>query len=212
MESGDSIEKLINGYYGLDALVISKTLASYYKDPDRIAHKVLANRIAERDPGNKPQVNDRIPFIYINIDNETKSTLQGDKIETPEFVKQENLEPNYNHYITNQIQKPVCQIYGLCLEQIPGYKSNTDFELQKNKYIKSGKDEYDSNKKIIELRQKLAFDLLFSDHVRILKNKKNGNREITKWFNVQSNVQNNVQSNVSNNDDITYESDSDQEF
>ena len=44
--------------------------------------------MAERDPGNKPQVNDRIPFIYIDKQSmkNPKSTLQGDKIEHPDYV------------------------------------------------------------------------------------------------------------------------------
>ena len=80
-----SLIKLINGKYPMETLIITKTLSSYYKDPDRIAHKVLADRMAERDPGNKPQVNDRIPFIYIDTSHlkGKKSILQGDKIENP---------------------------------------------------------------------------------------------------------------------------------
>ena len=36
-----------------------------YKDRTRMPHAVLADRIAERDPGNKPQSNDRIAYAYI---------------------------------------------------------------------------------------------------------------------------------------------------
>ena len=67
--------------------------------------------MAERDLGNKPQVNDRIPFIYIDITSGTKSLatskLQGDKIEHPDYIIQNKLKPDYEHYITNQIMKPV---------------------------------------------------------------------------------------------------------
>ena len=41
------------------------------KNPETIAHKVLADRIAERDPGNKPYSGDRIPFAYIKPKNKT---------------------------------------------------------------------------------------------------------------------------------------------
>ena len=58
---------LLDGKFDLNMFVISKTLRDYYKDPESIAHKVLAERMGERDPGNKPQVNDRIPFIYIDV-------------------------------------------------------------------------------------------------------------------------------------------------
>ena len=45
--------------------MITKALRGYYKNPGGIAHKVLADRMAERDPGNKPKANDRIPYAYI---------------------------------------------------------------------------------------------------------------------------------------------------
>ena len=42
--------------------------------------------------------------------------LQGDKIELPTYITENNLKPDYLTYITNQIQKPVCQIYALIVE------------------------------------------------------------------------------------------------
>ena len=79
---------------GLKLMIITKTLSSYYKDPDRIAHKVLADRIGERDPGNKPSVNSRIPFIYIDMGNK-KVTLQGDRIEHKNHIIKNKLKPDY---------------------------------------------------------------------------------------------------------------------
>ena len=57
-------------------LIISKSLRGFYKKPHMIAHKVLADRMGERDPGNKPMVNDRIPYVYIQT--KTKSTQHID--------------------------------------------------------------------------------------------------------------------------------------
>ena len=48
-------------------LQITKSLKSYYKNPESIGHKVLADRIGEREPGNKPMSNDRVPYIYIQV-------------------------------------------------------------------------------------------------------------------------------------------------
>ena len=200
----ETLEKLINGGFGLDALVISKTLSSYYKDPDRIAHKVLADRIGDRDPGNKPQINDRIPFVYVNTPDNSKNMLQGDKIETPQYIKENNLTPDYQVYITNQIQKPVCQIYALCVEQIPGYYDNIDFNLIYDKHIKMGKPHMEATKKVLETKQKIAYDLLFRTYVRQLENTKQGNNEITKWFTVKK--QEPV--NKKNSDPIVIETDS----
>ena len=81
-----ALRELVKGKYNIDTLIISKSLSPYYKDPDRIAHKVLADRMGERDPGNKPQIGDRIPFVYIEKDAKDIK-LQGDRIEHPSFIK-----------------------------------------------------------------------------------------------------------------------------
>ena len=176
-----TIRSLIEGRYSLDTLIVSKTLSSYYKDPDRIAHKVLADRMAQRDPGNKPQVNDRIPYVYINVEEKKGvKLLQGDKIEHPDYIKKMGLKPNYEHYITNQIMKPVCQIYGLCLDQIPGYHANTDFDRIFDSYIEKGKTELDALKRVLEKKGKVAGGLLFGEYLRTLENTRKGNTEITK--------------------------------
>jgi len=82
---------------------------------------VLADRIGARDPGNRPVVNERIPFVYIKTTGAKTTSLQGDRIEHPDYIVQNSLIPDYLHYITNQIMKPVLQLYALCLDQLPGY-------------------------------------------------------------------------------------------
>ena len=62
-----SLQKLIAGQYGIEALTITKSLRSTYADPTRIAHKVLADRIRERDAGNAFQSNDRVPYVFVKI-------------------------------------------------------------------------------------------------------------------------------------------------
>lgn len=119
-----SMLDLINGKYPLEDLVITKSLRAEYKDPTRIAHKVLAERIAEREPGNKPQCGDRIPYLYVQpteIPAKGTKVLQGERIETPSHVRKHDLKPDYNFYITNQIMKPLLQIYALVVEKLPGF-------------------------------------------------------------------------------------------
>ena len=113
----DKLEELIAGKFAMEDLTITKTLRGYYKNPEGIAHKVLADRMGERDPGNKPSSNDRIPYVYINV-KESKGTkiLQGDRIEHPDFINENNLKINYKFYITNQLMKPIIQILELCLK------------------------------------------------------------------------------------------------
>ena len=65
----NSIKDLLDGNVDITQLVISKTVKTDYSNPNQIAHKVLADRMGERDPGNKPQSNDRIPYCYIDTSN-----------------------------------------------------------------------------------------------------------------------------------------------
>ncbi len=74
-----SVEDLMQGKVNINQLVISKTLKADYANPNQIAHKVLADRMGERDPGNKPQSNDRIPYCYID-DSNLKCTICNGKV------------------------------------------------------------------------------------------------------------------------------------
>jgi len=112
-----SLEDLINGNVSMDKLAITKALRSDYKNPQQIAHRVLADRMGKRDPGNKPKAGDRIKYLYV-LNNNKKSTLLGEKIETPEFIIQNRIQIDYTYYITNQLMKPLQQLFGLALEQI----------------------------------------------------------------------------------------------
>lgn len=101
--------------FDINYFLTSKTLKlkESYKDWTKIAHVVLAERIGIRDPGNKPQSGDRISFAAIKIDNKDQDTLQGDMIETPEFIKENNIELDYLFYMTNQIMNPAMQFLEL---------------------------------------------------------------------------------------------------
>jgi DNA polymerase delta subunit 1 len=201
----DSIKNLLNGKVDIGQLVISKSLKTDYANPNSIAHKVLADRMGERDPGNKPQSNDRIPYCYVDVSNLvckicnkkvnpeqckciscmslfcyfhlgnhrdvcinlcrfckssnkekaltkcgtcngwycskcndrhklrtdkykvehhdkckkplTPKLLQGDTIEHPLYIQEKKLKIDYNYYLTNQIQKPVYQIFELVMKK-----------------------------------------------------------------------------------------------
>jgi len=120
------VEKVLNGEFPMDKFIISKTLKGFYKNPDGVAHKVLADRIGIRDPGSKPKSNDRIPYAYIELPPARKGekVLQGDKIELPSYIKENHLKLDYLHYITNQIQKPVSQIFELEYSELLGCKND----------------------------------------------------------------------------------------
>lgn len=101
------LKKILRGEYSIDKYIVSKTLRSNYADRTRIAHAYLADKIGIRDPGNKPDVNDRIPYVYIIPTG--KVNLQGERVEDPKYVIANNLELDYLFYITNQIMKPSIQ-------------------------------------------------------------------------------------------------------
>jgi len=164
----EELKDLVNGNVDIKELILSKTLNSSYKDPTKIAHRVLADRIGARDPGNKPAINDRIQYIYIKVPN---AKLQGDKIETPEFIKENKLTPDYLHYITNQIMKPVLQLYELCLEDLPNYEEDHEYwdniekELMKKPlYLDQTKRKH----RLENLRLNMVQDLLFNEFIQLL--------------------------------------------
>ena len=172
--------KLIDGNFPLEMLTITKSLKSYYKNPESIAHKVLADRIGEREPGNKPLPNERIPYIY--IENKNKNILQGDKIELPSYIIEHKLKPDYLFYITNQIKKPVCQIYALIVEQLENYNYDNEYLRRLFNSYKEKHDINKANEKLINKKNEIAGEILFTDIERICNNKKNKVKPITHWF------------------------------
>ena len=114
--------ELVDGKVSLGQLTVTKSLRADYADPARIAHKALADRITLRDPGNAPAAGDRIGYIYIAAKSgQEASKLQGERIETPQFIKENELVPDYRHYIEHQLQNPISQAFGLLIEYVPGF-------------------------------------------------------------------------------------------
>jgi DNA polymerase elongation subunit (family B) len=179
-----SLQDLVDGKNPLEDLIITKSLRADYKDPEKIAHKVLADRIKERDPGNAPNTSDRIPYIYIETPATKKAVLQGERIETPDYIRANGIKPDYEFYITNQIMNPVLQVYALALEQIDGYRKTPDHWTQT--YAKILKDRDGDVKKaqdkLQELREAEVKHLLFDSILNKLKNQKQGLRSITDFF------------------------------
>ena len=62
----ECLNNILNGNISFDKFIITKSLRSGYKNPSQIAHKVLADRMGQRDIGNKPSAGDRIPFAVFN--------------------------------------------------------------------------------------------------------------------------------------------------
>lgn len=176
------LKNIEDGKVDIKDLVITKTLKGSYADPSKIAHKVLADRMMDRDPGSAPQVNDRVPYVYIY--NKEKNALQGDKIENPDFIQKNNVKIDYAFYITNQIQKPVSQLLSLRVEQIKGCKKNREyFENLKLKYLKEyNGDVIKTNDKVNALKELEVSNLIFDPIITKINQKARGQTTMTRWF------------------------------
>jgi DNA polymerase elongation subunit (family B) len=180
------LQNMVDEKYEMDKLVITKSLRSGYKNPNQIAHKVLADRIGKRDAGNKPNIGDRVPYIY--IDNPDKKALQGERIETPDYILKNKVKINYAFYITNQIMKPLQQLFALVLEDMKDFKKVKGHSLRTwmNQLTalkkECGDDTEKYKKKEGALRNKEVKALLFDAYLRKTNNTRNGYQAITDFF------------------------------
>ena len=120
-----AIRNLLKGEVDIDELVITKSLKSSdsYSNPTQIAHRVLADRMGERDPGNKPQANDRVPYCYIDersircvvcnkrVNKNNCKCLKCMKSFCPEHLK--------NH---RSVCKTICRYYKQTIDDDPSIK------------------------------------------------------------------------------------------
>ncbi len=172
------LDKLISGDTSLSELVVSKTLRSEYADPTRIAHKVLADRMGDRDPGNKPNINDRIPYVYVEqpLPDPTipkcrqPKILQGERIEHPDYVVQHSLKPDYNFYITNQIMKPVVQLYSTVVVQL-GIRPQEYYDSAYATFLTSHAPDK-AKEKLLALKEKDVQGLLFDPFLQRIENQR----------------------------------------
>ena len=179
-----SLTDLINGNVSMDKLAITKALRSGYKNPLQIGHYVLAQRIGKRDPGNKPKPGDRMKFAFIV--NDTPKALMGDKIETLDFIINNKLKLDYTHYITNQLMKPLQQLFGLALEHIwelQGKKSA--IRTYRKEIIKLEKD-FPDTETFMKKKEKYCSAkikvLLFDNILSKIYNQKHNIQTITSFF------------------------------
>ena len=163
----EMLVKVMKNEYPLEKFILSKQLRDDYKNPGQIAHRVLADRMEERDAGNKPQVGDRLAYIYVASRKDEKK--QGDKIEHVDYVREKKLKPDVELYITNQIQNPVAQLFALAIEDLDGYKKR-DYEKFYEEYRET-LDEEEATLKVLKLKEKDLDSLLFMGAQYLKKHK-----------------------------------------
>jgi hypothetical protein len=151
----EAINDMLNGKFLINDFITSKTLKGIYKGIklttdetgnqgdkgswkwDDVnctqAHVCLAQRIKKRDPGNSPQLNERIPFVTIEVPFiKGQKVLQGCKIEHPDYIIKKNLNIDYLFYLTNQIMNPAIQFLELIMKHNEPYKLFENFINQEN--------------------------------------------------------------------------------
>lgn len=152
--SGDELIKL--------KIQLGRKQADLAKAPPYPAHKILADRMAARDAGNAPAVGERMGFVYVATpDGKPVPDLQGDRIETVDFIKQEKLKPDYQYYIEHQLMKPLGQLFGLMVERIKGCP-------------------YSGSSLKDDMRESIAIDLLFHSALNTCKKQGNLDAFVTK--------------------------------
>jgi DNA polymerase elongation subunit (family B) len=180
-----SLQQLIDGNVSMEKLAITKALRSDYKNPMQIGHWVLAERIGKRDPGNKPKPGDRMKFVF--VENNEKKALMGDKIETTDYILSNNLRIDYAHYITNQLMKPLQQLFGLALEQIYALQKKTSAVKNVRKEYAKLENEESNLEILMKKREKYSSakikSLLFEKYLTKINHKRNNLQAITKFFN-----------------------------
>ena len=117
----EGVRALVEGKMKLSQLTITKSLRSEYKTTPP-AHKILADRMAIRDPGNAPASGERVGYVYVKPPPGQKaSALQGDRVETPAFIREKGLEPDFEYYILHQLMNPLSQLFGIFVDKMPGF-------------------------------------------------------------------------------------------
>lgn len=180
-----SLNDLIAGNVHMDKLTITRALRSDYKNPKQIAHRVLADRIGLRDPGNKPKPGDRVKYVFINTPN--SKALLGDRIETVDYILANKVKIDYAYYITNQLMKPLQQLFGLAVEQIWEYQRKPSAIKTYKKDLEIMEREFGSDYELFMKKKEKYCSakvkaLLFDKVLNKITNDKNKLQMITSFF------------------------------
>lgn len=107
------LNELNKGNVDFDDLVITKRLRHDYKSQN-VPHLVLSKKIGERDPEAKPKSGDRVPYIFIDTGN--KKHRQFEKVEDPNYARENKLKIDTTYYIEKQLKNPICQFFSVLVD------------------------------------------------------------------------------------------------
>ncbi|GBG84624.1 hypothetical protein CBR_g38906 [Chara braunii] len=105
----NTITDLLMNRMDLSLLVITKGLTKTGEDYQvKSAHGELAERMRKRDPATAPSVGDRVPYVIIKA---AKGAKGYEKSEDPIYVLENNIPIDAQHYLENQLSKPLLRIF-----------------------------------------------------------------------------------------------------
>lgn len=121
------ITKLLKNEVEIDEFVLSMTYNSHYKTitsngikKDLPGHVKLCHRMEERGVVDVPKVGDRVPFVYVEV--EDKKAKGADRMEDPNYVKENpekaKIDPIY--YLERQIASPLYTIFEIIVRDENG--------------------------------------------------------------------------------------------
>jgi DNA polymerase delta subunit 1 len=145
------------------------------------AHRILADRMTARDPGNAPAVGERVRYVHI----QSTKKLQADKIEDIAYVQTNKLKLDATFYITNQIQNPVAQLFALCIESLQGYREpRPSYKSMYDGFIADGTEHEEATLGVLKYKEKQLDSLLFlkADYMQESLQEKKGQRTLTSMF------------------------------
>lgn len=116
------VQALYAGTVDLSQLVISKALAKDANDYTATApHVTLTKRMQKRDLDTAPRMGDRVPFILVARDGNSKKIKTHEKAEDPMYVIQNNVPVDVQYYIDKQLRKPISRLLDRLLPGVTDY-------------------------------------------------------------------------------------------
>jgi hypothetical protein len=161
----DYIEKMFKNELDINEYVLSKSLKNKYPTENKNGramkppgHYQLQQKMIAREVVNPPQAGDRIPFVYIEVDD-NKAT-GGERMESPEYVIEhpDRCKIDIMFYLDKQLTSPMYTIFEVLVKNEDGVMFPRKVKVDK----KTGKKTTEISK---ECKQAIN-ELLFVDLVR----------------------------------------------
>jgi hypothetical protein len=131
-----------------------------------------------------------LKFVFIvNHHGATKGkALLGDKIETPDFVQAQGIKIDYTYYITNQLMKPLQQLFGLALIPMWEAKNKGQAILSYHKEMAKLQKEFPDTETFMKKKEKYCSakvkTMLFDKHLVKIQNDSQGLQSIVSFLRV----------------------------